>query len=49
VIKGSWLLGIRVVDDALWAACKAGKLGAYSVGGDAVRTPVTPTPQEGTP
>ena len=49
VIKGSWLLGIRVVDDALWAACKAGKLGAYSVGGDAVRTPVAPPPQEGTP
>jgi hypothetical protein len=49
VIKGSWLLGIRVVDDALWAACKAGKLGAYSVGGDAVRMPVAPPPQEGTP
>lgn len=49
VIAGSWLLGVRVVDDALWAACKDGQLGAYSVGGDAVRTPVAPPPQEGTP
>jgi hypothetical protein len=46
VIAGSWLLGVRIVDDALWEACKSGKLGAYSVGGDAVRTPVAAPPKQ---
>jgi hypothetical protein len=46
VIAGSWLLGVRIVDDALWEACKSGQLGAYSVGGDAVRTPVAAPPKQ---
>lgn len=40
VRKGSWLLGLRVLDDVLWGDVKDGKLGAYSVGGSAKRTPV---------
>lgn len=40
VQKGSWLLGLRVLDDGLWQGIKSGKIGAYSVGGSAVRKPV---------
>lgn len=40
VLKGSWMLGIRVVDDELWKAVKSGDLGAYSIGGTAVRQSV---------
>lgn len=40
VRKGSWLLGLRVLDDDLWSAVKSGRIGAYSVGGSATRTPV---------
>jgi hypothetical protein len=39
VVKGTWLLGLRVADDRLWADVKAGKIGAYSIGGTATRTP----------
>lgn len=55
IVKGSWLLALRVVDDALWTAVKSGELGAFSVGGSAVRTPVelpaaapAPPPEGGT-
>lgn len=41
VLKGTWMLGIRVVDDALWKAVKEGKIGAYSIGGTAMREPIT--------
>lgn len=37
VVKGTWMLGVRVVDDALWKAVKAGEIGAYSIGGTAIR------------
>jgi hypothetical protein len=40
VLKGSWLLGLRVLDDELWAAAKDGKLGAFSIGGSARRVEV---------
>lgn len=40
VLKGSWMLALRVVNDALWTAVKEQKLGAYSIGGMAERTPV---------
>jgi hypothetical protein len=43
VIKGSWLVALRIVNDALWAAIKEGKLGAYSIGGVANRTPLDAT------
>lgn len=40
VLEGSWMLGIRVVNDDLWKAVKAGDLGAYSIGGTANRVPL---------
>jgi len=40
VIKGTWLLAVRVVDDELWKQVKAGEIGAYSIGGTAVREEV---------
>ena len=46
VIEGSWMLGLRVKNDTLWSAIKAGEIGAYSVGGTAVRTPADASAQE---
>ena len=40
VAKGSWMLGLRIKNDALWKAVQAGEIGAYSVGGYAERVPV---------
>ena len=36
---GSWLMGVRVMDDDLWAAVKKGDLTGFSIGGTAVKTP----------
>jgi hypothetical protein len=45
IAKGTWLLAIRVPDDELWSAVKAGSFTGFSIGGTAVRTPEpTPTP-----
>lgn len=38
--KGSWLLGIRVLDDDLWEQIKQGSFGAYSIGGEGLRVPI---------
>ncbi len=43
--RGSWLLAVRVINDAIWKAIKGGELGAYSIGGTAERVPVG-APQE---
>lgn len=40
VAKGTWLLGVRVVDDALWQAVKDGTITGFSIGGTATRTSV---------
>lgn len=40
VVKGTWLLGVRIVDDALWAAVKDGSFTGFSIGGVATRTPL---------
>lgn len=40
VKKGTWLLAIRVLDDALWASVKDGSFTGFSIGGTAVRQPV---------
>ncbi len=37
VRKGSWVVAIKIQDDALWAAAKAGEFGGISIGGWAVR------------
>lgn len=42
VVKGTWLLALRVLDDAIWDGIKAGEIGAYSVGGLATPEPFTP-------
>ena len=39
VKKGTWLLGVHVLDDALWADVKAGRLTGLSIGGTARRLP----------
>ncbi len=40
VKEGSWLMGWRLVSDALWADAKSGKLTGFSIQGSAVREPV---------
>lgn len=40
VRKGTWLLGLRIADDAMWTAVKGGEIGAYSIGGSGQRIPV---------
>ena len=37
VRKGTWLLAVRVLSDALWADVKDGTLGGFSIGGTAAR------------
>jgi hypothetical protein len=37
VKKGSWVMAVRVLDDALWKDVKAGKLTGFSIGGTARR------------
>jgi hypothetical protein len=39
VRKGTWLMAVRVLDDALWSQVKDGGLTGFSIGGSAVRTP----------
>jgi DNA adenine methylase len=39
VKKGTWLLGVRVLSDDLWAQVKDGKLTGFSIGGSARRVP----------
>lgn len=41
VSKGTWLLGIRVVDDSLWGSIKKGEFTGFSIGGNAYRRPDT--------
>lgn len=39
VKKGTWLLGVKIMDDGLWQEVKTGKLTAFSMGGSAIRKP----------
>lgn len=39
VKAGTWLMGVRVQDDALWKAVKDGELTGFSIGGSALRKP----------
>jgi DNA adenine methylase len=41
VKKGTWLLGMHVLDDALWREVKAGELTGLSIGGSALRDKAT--------
>jgi hypothetical protein len=40
VVEGSWMLALRIKSDELWKGIQSGEIGAYSVGGTAIRTPV---------
>lgn len=40
VKKGTWLFGVRVLDDKIWAAVKRGDITGFSIGGTAVLEPV---------
>lgn len=39
VSKGTWLITVKILDEALWQKVKGGKLTGFSIGGSAVRTP----------
>ena len=39
VTKGTWILAVKVLDDALWQAIKTGEFTGFSIGGTAIRTP----------
>ena len=41
VKKGSWLMGVRILDDEIWAAVKSGKITGFSFGGRGYREPIT--------
>jgi uracil-DNA glycosylase family 4 len=41
VHSGSWMIGVKIKDDATWAAVQAGLITAYSIGGSGVQTPAT--------
>jgi hypothetical protein len=41
VTKGTWVMGIRVVDDDLWTKVKKGSFTGFSIGGTAYRTEAT--------
>jgi hypothetical protein len=40
VKKGTWLMGVKVLDQKLWKACKEGDYTGFSIGGSAIRKPV---------
>ena len=42
VRKGTWLLAVRILSDALWEQVKAGELTGFSIGGSARRRPEKP-------
>lgn len=40
VKAGTWLMGVRVLDDDIWEMAKSGELTGFSIGGTAVRRPI---------
>jgi uncharacterized protein (DUF2126 family) len=47
--KGSWVVGVKINDDAIWKKVESGELNAFSIGGKGVRVPSEPnTPQSST-
>lgn len=38
--KGSWVMVVKVMDDELWALCKAGEYTGFSIGGVGERTEI---------
>ena len=33
VVKGTWIMTVKVTDDELWAMCKSGDITGFSIGG----------------
>jgi DNA adenine methylase len=44
VRKGTWMLAVRVLSDALWERVKTGDLTGFSIGGSARRLPEAAAP-----
>ena len=44
VRKGTWLLAVRILSDALWEQVKSGELTGFSIGGSARRVPEADAP-----
>jgi len=40
IAAGTWMLGVRIVDDDLWAAVKDGSFSGFSIGGTGQRSAV---------
>ena len=40
--KGSWVVGVKINDDAIWKKVESGELNAFSIGGKGVRVAATP-------
>ena len=38
-VKGAWVLGVKVIDDAVWKAVKDGELNSFSMAGTGKRIP----------
>jgi hypothetical protein len=41
--KGSWVVGVKINDEATWEKVESGILNAFSIGGKGVRVPSTPS------
>ena len=39
---GSWVVSVKIDDDAIWQKVESGELNAFSLGGKGVRVPATP-------
>lgn len=46
ILEGTWLMGVRVLDDELWEAIKNGEFTGFSIGGSAIR--VADKPEDAT-
>ncbi len=46
VKAGTWVMGVKVVDDALWKAVKDGDITGFSIGGSAIRKPNAPVSEQ---
>ena len=43
ITKGSWVVGVKINDDATWKKVESGELNAFSIGGKGVRVAADPT------
>lgn len=43
IVKGSWVIAVRINDTALWKQIEDGSISAFSLGGRGVRVPAAPS------